>query len=289
MLHLFADRRYLIVAVIILIITWGMFVTSRERAGEGKIEYFFNTAMAPLESIFNNVGGVINDSWLTITRLGQLKAENDRLHSELSRLKARQPGLLALQEENRRLREALDFRASQPHELVAAETIAANPSNWNRSLIINKGRDSGIQRNMAVISPGGIVGRIGEVRANTAEVILLTDPREGNYIGGVVHRTQDMVIVTGGGYFQGECTVKPAVDSYFINLKKGDLIRTAETSEIFPRGIPIGRIVKVSKGANNLVSKAALKPVVKLGRLEMVYVIKTKKDPPVIPGSAGGQ
>ena len=286
-MHLFTDRRFIIVALIILIITWGMF-TSRERASEGKIEYFFNTAMVPLESLFNYIGGAVDDSWRTIIRLGQLKRDNDRLRQVIDQLKVRQAGLSALKKENERLREALKFIDSQPHELVAAETISANPSNLSRTLIINQGLNAGIRKNMAVISPEGVVGRIGEVRDTTAEVILISDPREGNFIGGVVDRTRDMVFVTGGGYYQGECTVKPAVDSYFINLRKGDLIVTAETSEIFPRGLPIGKVALITKGANNLVSKAALKPAVQLGKLRLVYIIKAKHDPPLPPPSNPG-
>ncbi len=280
-MHLFADRRYLVVALIILIITWGMFVTSRERTQEGKIEFFFNTAMAPLESIFNRMGGMVDDSWRTVSRLSRLKADNDRLRLTMSHLEARQVGLDSLKAENQRLRDALKFQDAQPHDLIAAETVSANPSNWYRTLVINKGSADGVRKNMAVINPQGVVGRIGEVRTHSSEVILITDPREGNFVGGVVERTGDMVLVTGGGFLQGECTVKPAVETYFINLKKGDLIRTAETSDIFPRGIPIGKVLQISKGANNLVNKAAVKPVVKLGSLRLVYVIKAKHDQPL--------
>ncbi len=285
MLHLFTDRRYLLVALIILIITWVMFVTSRERTQEGKVEYFFNTAMVPLETIFSRVGGAIDDSWRTVSRLSRLKVDNDRLRSELSRLKAKQIGLNKLQTENSRLRGALKFQQSQPHELISAEPISVNPSSWYHTMIIDKGQADGVGRNMAVISPDGVVGRIGEVRSNTAEVILITDPREGNNVGGVIDRTQDLVIVTGGGFLQGECTVKPAVETYFSSIKKDDMVYTGETSEIFPRGIPIGRVIQVSRGANNLASKAVLKPNVQLGKLQLVYVIKIKRDLPATPAA----
>jgi rod shape-determining protein MreC len=279
--QLFANRRFLIIALIFLLITWVLFVTSHERAKEGKVEYFFNTAMAPLESIFDHIGWVAGDSWKTLTRLTQLKVNNDRLRAELDYLKARQIGLDSLKSENLSLREALKFQADQPHEMVSAEIISINPSNWNRTIVINKGRNFGLRKNLAVITSGGVAGRVGEVRANTAEVVLITDPREGNFTGGVVKRTKSMVIITGGGGSRGECTVQPAVDSYFSDLKINDLILTAETSEIFPRGLPIGKIVYIRKGSNNMVTKAFLKPVVDLGSLKVIYIIKTKKDSPI--------
>lgn len=283
MMNLFANRRFLLIALVFLLLTWVMFVTSRERAHEGKIEYFFNSAMAPLESIFNYFGRVVDDSWRTVTQLARLKVDNERLQKELERLKVRQIGLDNLKAENERLRRTLDFQNSQPHQMVAAEIIAVNPSNWSRTLTINKGASSGLKRNMAVISPQGVVGRIIEVRADTAEVVLLSDPREGNFIGGIVKRTQNMVIVTGGGGYLGQCTVKPAVDNFFTDLKVNDLIVTAETSDLFPRGIPIGRIVKVSRGPNNMVYKAILRASVNLNRIQTVYVVKQKHDPPLPP------
>jgi rod shape-determining protein MreC len=286
--QLFANRRFLLIALIFLLITWVLFVTSRDRAKEGKVEYFFNTAMAPLESIFDHIGWVAGDSWKTITRLTQLKVENDRLRAEMDSLKARQIGLDSLKSENESLREALKFQADQPHELVSAEIISVNPSNWNRAIVINKGRNFGLKKNLAVITSDGVVGRIGEVRANTAEVVLITDPREGNFIGGVVERTKSMVILSGGGS-RGECTVQPAIDSYFSDLKVNDLILTAETSEIFPRGLPIGKIVYIRKGSNNMVTKAFLKTAVDLGSLKLIYIIKTKNDAPIgINNQSGG-
>lgn len=279
-MQLFTNRRFLFTAFIILLLTWVMFVTSRERTREGRVEYFFNTAMAPLENIFNSCNKVISDSWDTVTNLGQLKVENEKLRAEINYLRTQQLGLNTLKVENQRLREAIGFESSQPHQMIAAEIIAVNPSNWRRTLIINKGENIGLKKNMAVISPHGVVGRIGEVRPFTAEVILLTDPREGNFIGGVVARTQNMVIITGGGDYLGQCTVKPAVDNYFIDLKKNDLVVTAETSDKFPRGVPIGRVVSLTKGPNSMVYKALLKPAVNLRTIQIVYVIKTKKDLP---------
>lgn len=280
-MQIFTNRRFLLIAFIILLLTWVMFVTSQNRAHEGRVEYFFNTAMVPLENVFNSTGRVIGDSWETISKLAKLKVENERLLVEVKYLRARQLELNSLELENRRLRDAMQFQTSQPHQMITAEVIAVNPSNWRRTLIINKGSNLGLKRNMAVISPNGVVGRMGEVRHNTAEVILLTDPRDGNFIGGAIARTQNMVIIAGGGDHLGQCTIKPAVDNYINDLKKGDLIVTAETSEKFPRGLPIGKVVALNKGSNKMVYKALLKPVVNLSTLKIVYIIKTKKDEPL--------
>lgn len=288
-MHLFANRRFLMIALVFLLLTWVMFVTSRERAQESKAEYFFNTAVAPLESILTYLGRLVDDSWQTVTELSRLKTENEQLHNQLELFKTRQMGLDDLQAENQRLREALEFESAQSHDMVAAEIIAVNPSNWNRTLIINKGENAGLRRNMAVITPQGVVGRIMEVRGKTAEIILLSDSREGNSIGGVIARTQSMVIVTGGGDYLGQCTVRPAVDSFFSDIRENDLIVTAANSDFFPRGVSIGRIAEVNYGYNQMVDKAILQPAVKINRMQTVYVIKVKRDlPPTSKSASSG-
>lgn len=279
MFQFFMNRLLLKIALVLLLTTWVIYSTSRSRESEWKMEYFLNTAMVPLESSFNYLGQVAGDSIQTVTKLAQLKSENDRLKQQISDLRAHQLGLDTLKTENDRLRAAQQFMAKQPHELISAEIIAINPSNWNCAVIINKGANNGIKKGSAVISPDGVVGRIGEVRDSTAEVILITDPRQGNYVGGIVRRTRDMVLVAGGDH-RGECTVQPAVDNYFTDLKKNDMVITSETSEVFPSGLPIGRVVYFIQRINNMVTKAYLKPAVNLRKLEMVYIIKTKKEYP---------
>jgi rod shape-determining protein MreC len=202
-------------------------------------------------------------------------------------LKTRQIGLDNLNAENQRLRAALQFQSSQLAELISVEVISGNPNNWNSTLVINKGRNYQLEKNMAVIAPNGVVGRIGEVRATTAVVILITDPRQGNIIGGVVKRTQDMTLITGGGR-RGQCMIEPAIDYYFSDLRKNDLVVTASTSEVFPRGLPIGRVVGIDKRRNKMVTSAYLKPVVDLNKLQILYVIKSKNDTPMERQTPGG-
>jgi rod shape-determining protein MreC len=281
LLQIFKNKKFLLfIGVIFLLITWVMFVTSQGRQEESKVEFYLNSAITPLENVFSYSSKTVNDSWRTIAELGRLKVENEKLTAELSLLKTRQLSYASLEEENEHLRDALHFEKNQIDELISAEIIAVNPSNWSYTFIINKGAHDGIKRGLAVISPEGIVGRISEVRGGSSEVLLVSDPREGNYFGGTVKRTNNMVIVRGGGDHLGECTINPAIDSYFFDLKKGDLIVTSDASEKFPSGMPIGKVIAVNKGNNKMSYQALIKPVVKLNKLQFVYVVKIIKRSP---------
>jgi rod shape-determining protein MreC len=278
LLQIFKNRKFvLFVGVIFLLITWVMYVTSQDRKEESKVEFFLNSAITPLENVFSYSSKTVNDSWKTLVELGRLKVENQKLMTELSLLKTRQLSYANLEQENEHLRDALQFEKNQIDELISAEIIAVNPSNWSYTFIINKGLNYGIKKGLAVISPEGVVGRIGEVRNGSAEVILVSDPREGNYIGGTVKRTNNLVIVRGGGDNLGQCTINPAIDSYFFDLKKNDLIVTSDASEKFPSGVPLGKVIAVNKGSNKMTYQAFIKPIVNLGKLQFVYVVKMIK------------
>jgi rod shape-determining protein MreC len=280
LLQLLKNKKFILFfGVIFLLITWVMFVTSQDRKKESKAEYFLNSAITPLEKVFNFSSKTVNGSWQTLAELGRLKVENEKLQAELSLLKTRQLTYAGLELENEHLRNALQFEKNQIDDLVSAEIIAVNPSNWSYTFLINKGSRHGIKKGLAVICPEGVVGRVGEVRGSSAEVILVNDPREGNYIGGTVKRTNNMVIVRGGGV-RGECTINPAVDSYFFDLKKNDIIITSDASEKFPSGVPIGKVRAINRGNNKMAYEAFIKPIVNLSKLQFVYVVQMIKRPP---------
>jgi rod shape-determining protein MreC len=281
LLQIFKNKKFLLfIGLIFLLITWVMFTTSHSQRAESKAEYLLNSVFTPLEQVFSYSSKTVNDSWKTIAELGRLKVINQKLRAELDLLKVRLLSYANLEAENQKLRDALRFEQSQIHRLIAAEIIAVSPNNWDYTFVINKGANYGIQKGWAVISPDGVVGRVGAVRSGSAEVILVTDAREGNYVGGVLKRTNNLVIVRGGGDNRGECTINPAIDSYFFNLKKGDLIVTSAASEKFPSGIPIGKVNAINKGSNKMVYRAMIKPIVNLGKLQFVYVVKMKPRKP---------
>ncbi|MBF0569859.1 MAG: rod shape-determining protein MreC, partial [Candidatus Omnitrophica bacterium] len=94
--------------------------------------------------------------------LSYRKTWNDyqKLQREVSTLKARVVGFEEMSRENRRYAELLDLKSRSMFSSEAASVIARDPSNWNSSLMINKGRSDGIKANMAVVNSSGVVGKV---------------------------------------------------------------------------------------------------------------------------------
>ncbi len=191
--------------------------------------------------------------------------------------------LLAMEEENRKLKEELrlterlktllQYRKEARLNATAAGIIAYNAARWTRTAVINKGSKDGIARDMAVISPLGIVGRITDVTPTTATVLLNTDPRSN--IEAMVERTRVRAIAEGNG--------KDGLILKYVrqldDVKVGDTIITSGFSGLFPKGLVVGEVTAVKKGRDNFFNHVEVTPSVNFKTLEDVLVVLSKAGP----------
>ncbi|NLE65244.1 MAG: rod shape-determining protein MreC, partial [Elusimicrobia bacterium] len=98
-----------------------------------------------------------------------LKVEVDRLRSQLSTSEE-------AAQENRRYSRLLNFKNTSVFSSVAARVVARDPSNWNASVMIDRGEKDGISPGMAVVNAAGVIGRVAEVGPHASKVILISDP-----------------------------------------------------------------------------------------------------------------
>lgn len=265
----FQKRVLIFLGVAFLIITWAIFLTShRETNRENLPEWLTRGVVRPLQALTNSTSNLVGDTWWTLNRLGSLNRENIELRETMVHMDMENRRLKLLAQENRRLRKALKFMNHPKLELLPAEVIAQAPHHWNRTLTIDKGRQDGLRKNMAVITPAGLAGRILSVRTHSAEVLLINDGRDGNSLSGVLERTRDLVYIYGAGGF---CRVVPS--DIGVVLRPGDRIYTAESSLYFPRDLRVGVIVDVKQSGAGLKGEAILKPSVASSRLEEVFVV----------------
>jgi len=193
--------------------------------------------------------------------------ENGRLKEEAGQLKLENSITSELIIENERLRELLGFRKLHPPESVMAQVIAKESSPSSRTVTINKGADDGVQKDMAVIAPMGIVGRVQAVLSGTAKVILLTDP--GSTLAVRVQRNREE------GLLEGKiitCALKYV--SYYADIQEGDLLVTSGLDGIYPKGLPVATVTKVTRHEASAFQTVLAEPAVRLSRLEEVLVLR---------------
>ncbi len=199
--------------------------------------------------------------------LVRTERENGRLKDEVEQLKLETSITNELLIENERLRDLLNFKKLHPPASVMAQVIAKESSPSSRTVTINKGADDGIQKDMAVITPAGVVGRIQTVLSGTAKVILLTDP--GSTLAVRVQRNREEGLLEGK---ISTCALKFV--SYYADIQEGDLLITSGLDGIYPKGLPVATVTKVTRHEASAFQTVLAEPAVGFSRLEEALVLR---------------
>ena len=221
----------------------------------------------PLEAV-SSIDQGISAMWQQYVSLQHVADENRRLRQEMDWLRGENNQLREAAAATQRLTSLLQFKEQALPAMVAAQVIGRDSSNRYKSVILNKGESDGIEKDMGVITPAGVVGRVVKTTGATSVVLLLTDPN--NAIAGLIQRTRDEGIVE--GIPQGRAKLKyiPMLSA----VKEGDRVVTSGLVGGFPRGLAIGTITTIEREEGALFQTAELIPEVELNRVEEVLVIQ---------------
>lgn len=204
------------------------------------------------------------------TSLRELKAENLQLQEQLEKLTTDLEKFKEYKLENHRLHKLLDIEQiiSDSYNLTAANVIARDVSNWTHTIIIDKGSNSGLKKEMAVVSKDGLVGRIWALTPNTAEVRLIVD--RDSAVGAMVQDTRVAGVIDGGGEHADLEMIHIPNDAH---IEVNQTIITSGLGSSLPKGIRIGYISNVYSDPNGLTKRAVIAPFADFHRLEEVMII----------------
>jgi len=236
------------------------------------IRYWAADLVTPVGRAGTWTSSKIRGVWTGYIALHGAHIENARLQSDLDQLRLRNYELETEAAEAHRLGQLLDFREAHAEApMLAAQVIGASADPTSHTLFINRGQHDGIRRDMAVITPDGIVGKIVEVFTNgTAQVLLINDKDSG--VGALFADSRTHGVVKGTG------DPLPIMD-YVVNDEKvhpGEVILTSGEDRIFPKGLPIGVLKDASQATPFQIIH--VQPAVHLDRLEDVLVLLTRQD-----------
>jgi rod shape-determining protein MreC len=206
----------------------------------------------------------IQDNYLTMSGF---KAENERLRRRIQELEVERQRLLEADAVNRKLQQLLEFRSQLPSKAVTASIIANSASSWFQGCILDKGSADGVQKDMAVVTPLGVVGKVVSVTKRSAKVILLTDANSG--IDVLVQRTRSRGIVSGS--LDNGTVLKYMKRSEDVQV--GDRLITSGVDGVFPKGLLVGTVIKVNKQHLGLFQSVEVLPAVQSSRVEEVLVV----------------
>jgi rod shape-determining protein MreC len=250
----FSHRNISSLAVMVFISLW-MLSGSRDRQ-ERLARTLTFTVFYPFQFYFNQT-----------THIKNAFAENRSLKQQIASLSATVSQLSEYDRENRRLADMLRISRQFPYELVAARVVVRDPSFISRSAVINVGADNGLLPYMPVMTSRGAAGKIVQVMGHMSLVQLMLDP--SNRTSVMVRRSREIGILeteNGNDFF--------IMFRSHADVNVGDTVITSGLGGIYPKGLPAGRVAKLTENRDPIFKKAIIAPEVDFDRLEEVFVLK---------------
>lgn len=240
--------------------------------GEGVFDLLKNAGfiiLKPVNQMLHNTVNLFAKYYQVFTETEAIQQKNTQLQQENRELFRENALLKEKLASYKQIEKMIQFREYYNYEMISAQVIGREPSNWFHSVIIDLGSKDGVEADMGVATHRGLVGKVIEVEQHTSEVILLLD--QGCSVGALVQRTREVGVIKGGveGFYSYLDYIAHDAD-----VQIGDIIVTSGMGSSIPKGIIIGRVVAIRKEKHELFQKILIKPEVDFNRLEEVYVVK---------------
>jgi rod shape-determining protein MreC len=226
---------------------------------------------APIEFAASSLARGVSNLWESYVYLVDVKADNERLAYENARLKEQVHRLEQKETENRELRRLLQLRESLPGDLVSAQVVGKDFTEFFRvtRVVLDRGSRN-IRPHMPVVSPDGVVGAVLRVAGDAIDVQLSVDAAFG--IDVEDERTHARGFVRGTGDPSRYACKVENVDSR-DEVEIGDLLVTSGKGKWFPKGLPVARVTKVVKREPGRDQEIEATPTVNFSRLDAVLIL----------------
>jgi len=246
-----------------------------------KIRSIAQTIMYPVQ---RGASGTVNwvGGWFgNIGELRRASVENEQLRKQVVQMQTELRDTREKAAQAQRLEQLFKLTETSPYQTVVAHVIARDPSMWFDGITIDKGRWAGVEVNMPVVTPGGIVGRVISTSPLSAQVMLVTDEKSG--AGGVVGQLGQSNAM---GSIKGMGELGLLEMRYVSGMEKvqtGDAVMTTGQDAIYPPGYKIGDVIEVRPGSATQALVIHIRPSAGLERLKEVAVLRYQAPPRVEP------
>jgi rod shape-determining protein MreC len=245
---------------------------SDETTKQSKIRSIAQSIAYPFQRGASGAGNWISGFFGGFGELRRASVENQQLRAQIENMQTELRGTREKAAAAERLEKLLQLSEQSEFKSVTAQVIARDPSMWFDSVSIDKGRWSGVEINMPVVTSDGVVGRVVSTGPVSAQVMLITDQKSGiGAIAGQLGQSNAIGSIKGMGE-SGLLDMR-----YVSGLEKvqlGEMVFTTGQDGIYPAGYRIGQVVELRPGSATQAQLIHIRPSAGLDRLKEVTVIQ---------------
>ncbi|MCA1038952.1 rod shape-determining protein MreC [Bacillus infantis] len=274
----FLNKRLIILLVSIIILVALIGFSLKEREKLSWAEQFVKDTASWAQTIVSRPASYVAGFFENVKDLQNTYEENKELKGRLDELAMLEADVQRLKDENEKLQTILDKKGDlSKYKPIQATVIARNPDRWEETLIINKGEKDGLEKDMAVITSGGLIGKVKNTSPLSASVQLLSSTDPANRISAVIN---EKIYGTIEGYDTKKKLLLLKRIPYDAEIKKGEIVSTSGLGGVFPSGLPVGVVEEVVPDEFGLNQTAYVKPGADFYDIEHVMVAKLSMEKP---------
>ena len=267
------NNKYFVILLIVTIILIIAMIFSINKSYETKAsDNVIAKITMPVQKLFYNMSSGVRGFFTHFGDISDLKKTNDALNDKITKLKNEIEKNNIYKVENERLRTMLNLKDTyKDFELVATNVTGKDSSTWFLSLTVDKGTDDGLEMLDTVITSDGLVGHITDIGTNWARVTTILDSQSTVAVS--VDRTEDLATVDGDIDLSADGLCKMTYISKDSTITVGDIAKTSGLGGVYPKGISVGKIVKIHPENKGVSQYAEIEPSVNFNRIYEVFVI----------------
>lgn len=263
----------------LIVATAAVLITLDTRADSGifgGVRATMMDVLGPVRSAGESVASPVRNAWRGITGYDDLLAENDQLRADLASAQASVLRIGELERERRDALALLGARDVVPNlERVAARVVDAPGSNYERSIVLDRGTSDGVADGMPVTSGGGLIGKIEGVSRTRSRVILLTD--RTFRVGVRLARSADDGVLAGQG--ANAPLEVSLIELETVVIPGETVVSRGGQGSTLPPGLLIGTVLDVTPNASEGEQVATVHPSAELERLRLVDIVLFQPEP----------
>ena len=236
------------------------------------------SVISPLQKIIYNANDKLKESFDFFINFSKVKQENKELAAKNAELENQLIEYNRMKDENTRLREMFNYsEAHQNYNYLGCNIVGYSGGNISNGYIIDKGTNDGVKKDMVVITPAGLVGKV--TKSESSYSIVQTILNENIAVASMVESTRETT-----GILQGVTDSKNKNLTILSNIpidseiKEGDIILTSGLGGMYPQEFRIGEVVSVEVDSVGIMKKAIVKPYVDFNKLEELFVVVPKEE-----------